>query len=224
MDDKQQVIFLRTKMLGAMLRKARLEAGKSLKETSQRLGISTSTLSSYEYGRKAISLPELEFLAYSFDLPLGHFLDPDRFSEVRGDGFDPASMISLRQRIIGAQIRSRRNALNLSLKALSGRAGMPASRLSAYERGERGIPLPELEVIVDGLDLPLDELIDREGPVGEWLTTKRAFERFVELPQELQEFISEPANRSYLELARRFSELPLQKLRTVAEVLLDITL
>jgi transcriptional regulator with XRE-family HTH domain len=71
-----QTRLLRAKMLGALMREVRTENGKSLTEIAELLGISTSTLSSYEHGRKSISLPELEVLAYHLDSPLGLFLNP----------------------------------------------------------------------------------------------------------------------------------------------------
>jgi hypothetical protein len=49
-------------------------------------------------------------------------------------------------------------------------------------------------------------------------------EKFLELPDDLQAFLTQPVNRPYLELAVRLSEMSRDKLRSVAEGLLDITL
>ena len=46
----------------------------------------------------------------------------------------------------------------------------------------------------------------------------------MELPAELQAFVSQPVNRPYLELAIKLSSMSSDKLRSVAEGLLDITL
>jgi hypothetical protein len=48
-------------------------------------------------------------------------------------------------------------------------------------------------------------------------------QEFSELPSELQQFVCKPINRPYLELAMRLSDLPVDRLRTVAEGLLEIT-
>ena len=48
-------------------------------------------------------------------------------------------------------------------------------------------------------------------------------QKFLELPPEIQLFASKPVNLPYLELAMRLSELNAEKLRAVAEVLLEIT-
>jgi hypothetical protein len=44
------------------------------------------------------------------------------------------------------------------------------------------------------------------------------------MPSELQSFVVKPINQPYLELAQRLSEMSVEKLRAVAEGLLEITL
>ena len=46
---------------------------------------------------------------------------------------------------------------------------------------------------------------------------------FLELPLELRQFVARPVNRPYLELAMKLSDMSKDKLRSVAEDLLDIT-
>jgi hypothetical protein len=46
----------------------------------------------------------------------------------------------------------------------------------------------------------------------------------LDLPPELQAFVSQAVNRPYLELAVKLSSMSSEKLRSVAEGLLDITL
>jgi hypothetical protein len=48
-------------------------------------------------------------------------------------------------------------------------------------------------------------------------------QKFLDLPPEVQQFVAKPVNRPYLELAMRLSDLSAEKLRAVAEVLLEIT-
>jgi hypothetical protein len=45
----------------------------------------------------------------------------------------------------------------------------------------------------------------------------------MELPEDVREFICKPVNLPYLKLAMRLSELSVEKLRAVAEGLLEIT-
>ncbi|UCF60823.1 MAG: helix-turn-helix domain-containing protein [Anaerolineaceae bacterium] len=220
----QPTLTLRTKMLGAMLREARLKANKSLKEVATLIGATSGAVSSYEHGRKGISLPELELFAYHLDIPLEHFTTGSTIHTIPKTEFDPTIMVSLRQRMVGALLRKHRKEAEMSIRALADAAGLPSKRLSAYERGERPIPLPELERLVTVLGQSLKDYIDREGPVGEWISNNQAFANLLQLPPELRDFLSTPENQSYLRAAKHISELSVEKLRALAEGLLDLTL
>ena len=220
----QPTLILRTKMLGAMLREARLKANMSLKEVATKIGSTSGAVSSYEHGRKGISLPELELFAYHLDIPLEHFIIGSTIHTEQKTDFDPTTMVSLRQRMVGALLRKQRTEAKLSIRALAETAGLPSKRLSLYERGDRPIPLPELERLVNILGQSLDDYIDREGPVGEWASNMQAFANLLQLPSDLREFLSTPENQSYLRAAKHISELSVEKLRALAESLLDLTL
>ena len=219
-----QVITLRAKMLGAMLREARLSADKSIIKMASLIGTTRSTLSSYERGRKAISLPELELFAYHLELPLSYFLSTSIGRSERQTDFDPTTMITLRQRMIGALLRKHRQETGMSIRTLAETTNLPAWRISAFERGIRPIPLPQLEVLITAVGYSIDVYIDYEGPVGEWITNEQAFARLLELPINLREFLIKPGNQAYLRMAKQLSELSIEKLRSLAEGLLDLTL
>lgn len=218
----EQARILRGKILGALLRDARLDAGKSMKEIGELIGVSSATISSYEHGRRRISLPELELLAYHLDVPLQRFMEPSTEDLEEGPHFDPQVMITLRQRMIAAMLRQRRLELGLSQKQLAAAASMPASRVSAYERGERPIPLPDLESLLKVLDQDIDIYLDREGPVGKWHRAQEAFERFRALPADLQDFFSEEEHLTYLRMAKHLSRIPVEDLRAVAHALQEM--
>ena len=220
----QPTLILRTKMLGAMLREARLKANMSLKEVATKIGSTSGAVSSYEHGRKGISLPELELFAYHLDIPLEHFITGSTIYTEQKTEFDPTTMVSLRQRMVGALLRKHRTEAEMSIRALADAVGLPSKRLSLYERGDRPIPLPELERLVKVLGQSLDDYLDREGPVGEWASNTQAFANLLQLPSDLREFLSTPENQSYLRAAKHISELSVEKLRALAESLLDLTL
>ena len=221
-----QAVTIRAKKLGVLIRDARLAAGKSVKECAQAIGVSTGMFSAYERGTKSPSLPELEVLAYFLNVHLSHFWGRETVSgsEHPASTLDLATLFALRQRIIGALLRQARTDAELSLKELAGQVGISARRLRAFELGERPVPLPLLEGLTRALGLSLDELLDQQGPIGDWMREQRAIQEFLELPPELQDFVCKPINRPYLELAQRLSEMSVDKLRSVAEGLLDITL
>lgn len=69
------VLALRHRIVGALLRQARLDAGMSQKELAEVAGCSASRISDYEHGERPVPLAELELLAQYLRLPLEHFLD-----------------------------------------------------------------------------------------------------------------------------------------------------
>jgi transcriptional regulator with XRE-family HTH domain len=179
----------------------------------------------WEEGRKAPSLPEVEVLAYSLHLPLHHFWSKDAISDDAPltDSLNLPAIIGIRQRLVGALLRQQRENASLSLQTLSEQSGLPMARLKAYEMGARPIPLPELEGLVALLGGQIEAVFDQTGRIGQWMIQQKAVQEFLQLPPEIQNFVSKPVNRPYLELAMKLSGMSTQKLRSVAEDLLDIT-
>jgi transcriptional regulator with XRE-family HTH domain len=200
-------------------------ARKTLPECAQLVGVTNGILRAWEEGRKAPSLPELEVLAFSLHLPLNHFWSRDAMSD---DASLTATMnlpalIGIRQRIVGALLRQQRENSSLSLKALSELSGVSTARLKSFELGERPIPLPELEALVALLGGQIEAIFDQTSPIGQWMLQQKAVQDFLQLTPDLQKFVSKPVNRPYLELAMKLSGMSTDKLRSVAEDLLEIT-
>ncbi len=219
-------ITLRTKKLGVLIRDARLAARRTPEECAKAMGVSKGVFRSFEEGKRAPSLPELELLAYYLKLPIEHFWGKASLSSEQPDGeaLDMPRLVELRQRMIGALLRQERTNASLSLKALSGETGISTPRLKAYELGERPIPLPELETIITALTGRIESFFDQSGPIGQWITDEKSMRQFLQLPKDLQAFVCQPVNRPYLDLARKLSGMSNEQLRSVAEGLLDITL
>lgn len=216
---------IKAKKLGVLLRDARLASERSLEECAQAVGISMQDLEAYEMGEKAPSLPELEILAYFLKVPLEHFWGEELF---KPDGaetdFDPQKLVALRQKIIGVLIRKFRTEKELRIEDLASAVGITKDQLQAYEAGQQPIPVPELDNLARELGWRIKAFQDQRGPVGSWLAQQRYFKDFMDLSPEMQEFICKPVNQSYLEVAQRLSNMSVDRLRTIAEVLLDITL
>ena len=225
MDSKTQ-ITIRTKKLGLLIRDARLAARRSVPECAQAVGIKSGLFRSYEDGRKAPSLPELETLVYFLDLPIDHFWGKEVRSESAPayESLDLPKLLSVRQRKIGALLRQERMNTSISIHNLAQESGISGARIKAYELGERPIPLPELEVLLKTLGGRIESFFDRSGPVGQWLMNEEAIQNFLDLPMEMRQFAALPVNRPYLELAMKLSSMSRDKLRSVAEDILDITL
>lgn len=100
----------------------------------------------------------------------------------------------------------------------------PAGLVGDYEHGQQAIPMPELELVAQHLDLELGHFLNgRKGAVGRWHRQKELDLQFHALPTEIQEFAVKPINIKYLELAMKLSRMPASRLRDVAEALLEIT-
>jgi len=221
----QAQITIRAKKLGILIRDARIASRRSIKECASAINVTNGVFKAYEEGRKAPSLPELETLVYYFELPIDHFWSNESISDApsRIDELNLPRLTELRHRMIGAFLRQERMNASLSMKSVAEQTGISTGRLKRYEMGERPIPLPELEVILKVLGGRVETFFDQGGPIGQWMTQQRAMQQFLDMPVELQNFVCQPVNRPYLDLARKLSEMSTDKLRSVAEDLLDIT-
>jgi transcriptional regulator with XRE-family HTH domain len=219
-------ITLRTKKLGLLIRDARTAERRSIQECAQAIGVAPALFRAYEEGRHAPSLPELETLVFYLKLPINHFWGREVRSAMPSPvaSIDLTRLIALRQRMIGALLRQERNNTNVSLKRVSDETGISISRLKSYELGERPIPLPELESVLAVMGSRIETFFDQKGPVGQWMSNQKAMQKFLDLPEELQDFVCQPVNRPYIELAMKLSSMSKERLRSVAEGLLDITL
>jgi len=221
-EEKAAQKILRRKIIGVLIRRARLEAGKSLRETAEVLGCSPDRLSQYESGEKAPSLPEMEMLARFFSVSLEELLDETRQQEK--PPLPPPEVIPIRDKILGVQLRQARQAAGLTQKELSKAANCSSGRLSQYERGQRPIPVPELEALIEVLRLRFFDLVDADlGPDSPQARQQQNLERLNMMPQHIQDFVLNQVNVLYLEMAMKVSFLPVDTLRQLAEGLLDIT-
>lgn len=216
---------IRSKKLGVLLRDARLLRRKTLPECAEAVGTTAGILRAWEEGRKSPSLPELEILAHFLSIPVDSFWSDSILSEgaLRSESLDIQTLIKIRQRFIGASIRQEREKSGLSLQKVSELSGISTKRLKTLETGQRPFPVPELEGLITILGGTIESLFDQKGPIGTWMVEQKAVESFQQLPVEIQEFVSRPVNRPYLDLAMKLSNISSEKLRSVAENILDIT-
>lgn len=126
--------------------------------------------------------------------------------------------------MVGALIRKGRMDAGLSLENLAEMTGIAEAVLEAYELGTQPVPIPDLDSIAFNLGSTVKDFQDKHGPVGTWFAQEDALKSFQGLSPQMQAFISKPVNLPYLEMAQRLSEVSVEKLRSVAEILLEITL
>jgi transcriptional regulator with XRE-family HTH domain len=221
----QAQVIVRSKKLGVLIRDARLAARMTMPECARAIGISPGILRAWEKGLRSPSLPELEIFSFALNLPMRRFWSKETSSQEAKPvkAINLPAIIGIRQRMIGALLRQAREKASISPSDFSEQSGIPRKRLKAYELGERPIPLPELEGLIGLLEEQIEMLFDQTGTIGKWMVQQKTIEDFLLLPAELQNFISKPVNLPYLELARKLSDMPTDKLRALAEDLLEIT-
>lgn len=224
--DYKMAADIRAKKLGVLIRDARLKAGETMKDCGDIIGASGRTISKFEDGEKSPSLPELEVLAYYFDIPVEQFWgEKTRSTEQPLEALgDIEQRIDLRDRKIGLALRQAREKKEKSMTEVAEELGITVYRLKSYEKGKFSVPLPVLEQLVDIYDLDIEQFRVDTGPIAEWAAQKQAVGDFVHMPQDLQQFVVKPINRPYLEIARKLSKMEVDRLREVAEGLLEITL
>jgi transcriptional regulator with XRE-family HTH domain len=212
----------RAQMLGNLIRDARLYAGREPEETAVVLGLSPETYEQVEMGNYAISLPELEVLALFFKVPMGYFWGRDELAQARS--VDYQTLIALRHRVVGVLLRQLRLQARQSQQDLADALNLPVTTIAAYESGQTAVPYLHLETLCRHLNVPLAHFVDdQHGPLGRHEAEQRLRKIFNELEPDMQAFLTNPTNVSYMETAKILSEMDVQRLRQVAESILDIT-
>jgi transcriptional regulator with XRE-family HTH domain len=217
--------YLRNKMLGVILKDARENSRQTVREAAESIGMTSSMLSAFETGRRSITLPELEALAYTYDVPIRHFLYNAQFlSQDTREKIDLGRLTFIRQKMIATKLRQLRAEKNLRLGELSKKSGITVRRIKSYENGDRPISLADLESLAQSLGMEVGSFLEYHGPVGEWELNRESDDQFQKLPSDIRRFAGQPTHEPYLRLAMKMSELPAGRLRDIAEALLDITL
>lgn len=216
-----EAFTLRSRMLGVLIRDARMAAGKSAADCAAALGIPEAQFIAYERGTQPITLPELEVLACVLRVPLAHFWSDHLMTESQEDQTSWQEVVNVRHRMIGVQLRQARMESGLTPEDCANALGTTPGRIKAFESGREPVPLPELEALAEFLGLSLESLVSESGPIGEQLKALQAYDDFTGLPEDVRDFVLENTNKGYLRLARRLSELPPQELRALGEALLE---
>ena len=219
-------LAIRSKIIGVLMQGARLRASKTKKECADVIGVSVSTYSQFEEGRKDVALPQLELLAFALKVPAASFFKDKEQDKLVAEepGLPIDQMMALRNRIIGVLLKQARTAAGKSQKDVAAEIGVSSRRITQYEYGQRPVPIAELQHVADYLRLPLTYFMDEGvGRVGQREQVQSQFERFSELPDDVREFVSKYTNLPYLRVAIRIAGMDADRIRGIAEGLLDIT-
>ncbi len=223
-----RILAIRSKKIGVCIADTRQKARKSVEDTARYLGITPEQYTAYEKGVTTPSLPQLEMLGLYFNVPVEQLItwqsEPDAVSAT--DAPVLSKIVKLREHVIAAYLSKARQQKQVSPEVLAEACGISAADLSAYEKAEKSIPYPVLESLSKYLDLDLKSLYSSHGPLKKKKAPAEVEDvrkKIAELTPELYDFVNKPINRPYLELAQKLSEMNVERLRMVAESLLEIT-
>ena len=220
MNEKVQT---RAEFLGGLIREARLAAGYTVAECSAAINMRIPDFELLEAGDHIASLPQLEVLAIFLKVPMAYFFGND--TVVEQAEMDFRSYLALRLMMIGTMLGQVRIKAKLSVEELAEDSGLAVNQLLAYETGQYPIPYFELETLAARLDASIKVFVDDEyGPLAENEAERELEKRFVEWSPKMKLFIADSRNFAYLQTAMRLSEMDADRLRNIAEGILEITL
>ncbi len=153
--DKQAI---RRKIVGTLLRHARLSAGRSQSELSAALHVSRHRYAQYEQGKRELSLPDLELVSELCGVRLGYFFDDE--AEVEDEALEVSHSVAprIKRKIVGVLLHQARQLAGKSRKECAATLGISPRRVSQYENGEREISAHELEILAPYLDVQVSHL------------------------------------------------------------------
>ncbi|HSH01773.1 MAG TPA: helix-turn-helix transcriptional regulator [Anaerolineae bacterium] len=212
----------RAKLLGELIQQARTRLRLTVADCTEALGVTDETFHKIENGDYLLSLPQIEVLAMILHVPMAYFWGSYQVEDETDRNYE--QFLVLRNRMIGAFIRQARIEQQVDLSAAARELGMSEEELELLEKGRRDIPFFELERIAKALGVSIDYFTDYErGPMALHENNQRAKINFEDLPPDIQNFVTNPLNINYLETAKRLSEMNVDRLRNIAEGILDIT-
>jgi transcriptional regulator with XRE-family HTH domain len=224
--DASQEISIRNRIIGILVKRARLKSSKSQAECASMVGCSSSTFGQYERGRKGLSLPQLEALAYLFDVPVASLLDDSQppAADAPEEGPPMDQIMMLRRKMLAVQLRQCRRSAGLSQREMAEMLGCSAHAISQVERGLRDISLAELELVAERCGKELADFLDEQAvPLSQAEQERQALARLNELPPDVRDFALRPTNALYFRIAMLLSAMKADSLRQIAETILDIT-
>jgi len=217
-------IAVRNKILGALLKHARLRAGRLPDEYARILGCPLSNVVALESGERGIALSELEVWAYISGVPISFFWNDNALPAEREIKEPVQPIMTIRRKMAGVLLRQSRLIAARSVEQIAQAAGVPPEYLEACESGAAELTVPQLELAAEACGVPIGNFFDEQlFAVSEEERRMRDMHRLDELPQDIREFVLKPSNTLYLRIAQQLSVLSADTLRQIAETILDIT-
>ncbi|KAB2904332.1 MAG: transcriptional regulator [Anaerolineae bacterium] len=224
--DFNELHALRARIVGVLIRDARIARGYTVEHLAEALQTTPEQLVAWEFGQDSPSLPQLELIAYTLEVPITQLMSGTEtlLEQMAERVVNQHEYLSTRDRMIGVEIRLYREQAGLTPDELAARVGLDEQTLMQYEYGQRAVPLSHLSSLASALRVTESAFLEGENRVGRYLEAQEAFELFLHMPPEVRQFIAKPSNHRYIELAIKLAKMDTEKLRELAESILEITL
>ena len=213
-----EIYRLLGKILGALIRRRRLCAGRSTEECANHLQIQPQLLADWEIGEQVPGLPQLELLAQFLNgagQPAAGFSDPSQQSF-------HAEYVLLRQRLIGVLMRAARLAKGRSLDAMSACTALDVELLDAYEHGASMIPVSHLSLMARAVGRDLCDFVMSNGSAAVSERALTPSEATVEIESEADELVPDREQEAFIRLALAFRRIEKEHLHRIANALFAI--
>src|SRR5476651_1426452 len=175
--DHEEVHALRARILGVLIRDARLSHGSTEAELAAAMNVTEDQVRDWEFGREAPSLPQLEMVAYYLGVPVSHFWNTKTITAEQDERHVPeAQYTELRDRVIGAKLTMARQDAKLSQDELAQATGLTGEQVAAYEFGKQPIPFSELTSISTAVRKSVSYFLEDSNRVGTWLRLQEEYQ------------------------------------------------
>jgi transcriptional regulator with XRE-family HTH domain len=223
--DHAESYLLRARMLGVLIRDARLSSARTIDDCARLLRVDPAVIEAWEYGDDVPSLPQLELLAYYLDVPISHFWGQDTLESEKGSKTDSQTeYMQLRNRMIGALLRQAREERQISIADVAEAAHLSTEVLEHYEAGLLPIPMHELAVLSTIVQKNMQYFMEGESFIGLLLRVREEWKQFLSLDAETRQFAANPLNLGFLKIAMMFGKMPAEELRQIAAGILEISM
>lgn len=218
--------LIRRRIIGVLLRTARLRAQKGVDECAAALSCDPAFIVRAEEGRGDLTLPQLEGLAEILDVPLNCLLGEQEMPSEPPlpEPLYLQSRMNLRRKIIGVLLRQARLDGGYSLDEMAAQLDCEPDELTRVELGQEPIAVADLQVLAETLGLSIDEFVaEGNAPQTAQAVGAAPPADLAHLSPELREFVQRPMNAAYVQIALNLSQMPAEALRQFASGLLEIT-
>jgi transcriptional regulator with XRE-family HTH domain len=141
------------------IRNIRKAKKRSIHDCATLLDISKEHYLRFENGSAPLSLPDIELLAWFFDVPLRVFIDDSPIEDYKLSipelSLRP-KYNQLRHKMIQAQFNVLKQKTGITLGELHEKTGIPQEALADFANGSAPIPISNLVLIANGLGESLD--------------------------------------------------------------------